>query len=64
MTLLHLMDRLMERQLDASAGALLKSLVEKKGINVLLNASTAAFWASIVLRASNSTTDAASTPTP
>src|ERR1700726_4121404 len=40
-TLLHLMDRLMERQLDAPAGALLKSLVEKKGIKVLLNASTA-----------------------
>jgi nitrite reductase [NAD(P)H] large subunit len=40
-TLVHLMDRLMERQLDASAAALLKSLVEKKGINVLLNASTA-----------------------
>jgi nitrite reductase (NADH) large subunit len=40
-TLVHLMDRLMERQLDAPAGALLKSLVEKKGINVLLNASTA-----------------------
>jgi nitrite reductase (NADH) large subunit len=34
------MDRLMERQLDAPAGALLKSLVEKKGIKVLLNAST------------------------
>jgi nitrite reductase (NADH) large subunit len=40
-TLVHLMDRLMERQLDASAGALLKSLVEKKGIKVLLNANTA-----------------------
>jgi nitrite reductase (NADH) large subunit len=39
-TLVHLMDRLMERQLDAPAGALLKSLVERKGINVLLNAST------------------------
>ena len=39
-TLVHLMDRLMERQLDAPAGALLKSLVEKKGISVLLNAST------------------------
>jgi nitrite reductase (NADH) large subunit len=39
-TLVHLMDRLMERQLDAPAGLLLKSLVEKKGINVLLNAST------------------------
>jgi nitrite reductase (NADH) large subunit len=31
----------MERQLDAPAAALLKSLVEKKGINVLLNANTA-----------------------
>jgi len=40
-TLLHLMDRLMERQLDAPAAALLKSLVERKGINVLLNANTA-----------------------
>jgi nitrite reductase (NADH) large subunit len=39
-TLVHLMDRLMERQLDAPAGALLKSLVEKKGIHVLLNANT------------------------
>ena len=39
-TLVHLMDRLMERQLDAPAAALLKSLVEKKGINVLLNANT------------------------
>ena len=39
-TLLHLMDRLMERQLDAPAAALLKSLVERKGIEVRLNAST------------------------
>ena len=39
-TLVHLMDRLMERQLDVPAGALLKSLVESKGIDVLLNAST------------------------
>jgi nitrite reductase (NADH) large subunit len=39
-TLLHLMDRLMERQLDAPAAALLKSLVERKGIEVLLNANT------------------------
>jgi nitrite reductase (NADH) large subunit len=31
----------MERQLDAPAAALLKSLVERKGIQVLLNASTA-----------------------
>jgi nitrite reductase (NADH) large subunit len=40
-TLIHLMDRLMERQLDAPAAALLKSLVEPKGIQVLLNANTA-----------------------
>jgi len=40
-TLLHLMDRLMERQLDAPAAVLLKTLVERKGIKVLLNASTA-----------------------
>src|ERR1700693_2191356 len=40
-TLIHLMDRLMERQLDAPAGSLLKSLVERKGIKVLLNANTA-----------------------
>jgi nitrite reductase [NAD(P)H] large subunit len=39
-TLVHLMDRLMERQLDAPAATLLKSLVEKKGIKVLLNANT------------------------
>ena len=40
-TLLHLMDRLMERQLDAPAADLLKTLVERKGIKVMLNASTA-----------------------
>src|SRR5579871_2374529 len=40
-TLVHLMDRLMERQLDAPAAAVLKSLVEKKGIDVRLNANTA-----------------------
>jgi nitrite reductase (NADH) large subunit len=40
-TLIHLMDRLMERQLDAPAAALLKLLVERKGIEVLLNANTA-----------------------
>ncbi|MDP3692761.1 NAD(P)/FAD-dependent oxidoreductase [Bradyrhizobium sp.] len=42
-TLVHLMDRLMERQLDAPAAELLKSLVELKGITILLNASTARF---------------------
>jgi nitrite reductase (NADH) large subunit len=39
-TLVHLMDRLMERQLDAPAAELLKSLVERKGIKIMLNAST------------------------
>ncbi|MBR0714302.1 NAD(P)/FAD-dependent oxidoreductase [Bradyrhizobium liaoningense] len=40
-TLVHLMDRLMERQLDGPAAELLKTLVERKGIRILLNASTA-----------------------
>jgi nitrite reductase (NADH) large subunit len=40
-TLVHLMDRLMERQLDAQAAELLKSLVERKGTKILLNANTA-----------------------
>jgi nitrite reductase (NADH) large subunit len=40
-TLIHLMDRLMERQLDAPAAELLKSRVERKGIEILLNANTA-----------------------
>jgi len=40
-TLLHLMDRLMERQLDMPAGDLLKTLVERTGVEVLLKADTA-----------------------
>jgi nitrite reductase (NADH) large subunit len=40
-TLIHLMDRLMERQLDAPAAELLKSLVERRGVRILLNANTA-----------------------
>ncbi|MBV8839622.1 MAG: NAD(P)/FAD-dependent oxidoreductase [Alphaproteobacteria bacterium] len=40
-TVLHLMDRLMERQLDARAAAMLKRAVEAKGIEVILNADTA-----------------------
>jgi nitrite reductase (NADH) large subunit len=40
-TLVHLMGRLMERQLDIAAADLLKSLVERKGIAILLNANTA-----------------------
>jgi nitrite reductase (NADH) large subunit len=40
-TLIHLMDRLMERQLDPPAADLLKTLVERKGVKVQLNANTA-----------------------
>ncbi|HLL28636.1 MAG TPA: FAD-dependent oxidoreductase [Xanthobacteraceae bacterium] len=40
-TLIHLMDRLMERQLDPRAGAILARAIEKKGVEVLLNAETA-----------------------
>jgi nitrite reductase (NADH) large subunit len=42
-TLIHLMDRLMERQLDARASAMLKRAVEAKGIEVLLEVSTTRF---------------------
>jgi nitrite reductase (NADH) large subunit len=39
-TLVHLMDRLMERQLDPRAAALLKRAVEAKGITIELEAAT------------------------
>jgi nitrite reductase (NADH) large subunit len=39
-SLIHLMDRLMERQLDHRAAAMLKHAVEQKGVRVLLNAET------------------------
>lgn len=39
-TLAHVMDRLMERQLDAAAADILRRLVEEKGVRVLLNANT------------------------
>lgn len=39
-TLLHLMDRLMERQLDPRAAAMLKKAVEARGVEVLLQAET------------------------
>jgi nitrite reductase (NADH) large subunit len=42
-TLVHLMDRLMERQLDARAASMLKRAVESKGIEVLLDTATARF---------------------
>ena len=41
-SVIHLMDRLMERQLDARASAMLKDAVEAKGIAVHLNGETAA----------------------
>ncbi|ABD06463.1 assimilatory nitrate reductase (NADH) beta subunit [Rhodopseudomonas palustris HaA2] len=41
-TVVHLMDRLMERQLDPTAAAMLKRAVERKGITVELSADTAA----------------------
>jgi nitrite reductase (NADH) large subunit len=42
-TLIHLMDRLMERQLDARAASLLKRAIEAKGIEVLLGVATTRF---------------------
>ncbi len=39
-TVIHLMDRLMERQLDQRAALMLKQAVEAKGITVLLEAET------------------------
>jgi nitrite reductase (NADH) large subunit len=41
-TLVHLVDRLMERQLDAEGAALLKGALEAKGIRVLLGTQTRA----------------------
>ena len=40
-TLVHLMDRLMERQLDATAADMLRLAVEARGVEVLLEAETA-----------------------
>jgi nitrite reductase [NAD(P)H] large subunit len=41
-SVVHLMDRLMERQLDEPAAACLKSALEARGIEVILNAESAA----------------------
>jgi nitrite reductase (NADH) large subunit len=41
-TVVHLMDRLMERQLDSHAAAMLKKAVEARGITVLVNSETVA----------------------
>ncbi|HEX4554813.1 MAG TPA: FAD-dependent oxidoreductase [Xanthobacteraceae bacterium] len=40
-TLVHLMDRLMERQLDATAADMLRHAIEARGVQVLLGAETA-----------------------
>lgn len=39
-TVVHLMDTLMERQLDKAAGALLKASLEQRGLNFLMEAQT------------------------
>jgi nitrite reductase (NADH) large subunit len=39
-TVVHLLDTLMERQLDASAGALLKAALEKRGLEFRMRAKT------------------------
>ncbi|MDP4024319.1 FAD-dependent oxidoreductase [Methylobacterium sp. NEAU 140] len=41
-TLLHVMDRLMERQLDHAAAAMVKRALEGRGVRVILSADTAA----------------------
>lgn len=41
-TVVHLMDRLMERQLDPAAAEMLKAELEAQGIHILLNAESAA----------------------
>ncbi len=42
-TLVHVMDRLMERQLDGRAARIVRSAMERKGVRVVLEADTAAF---------------------
>ena len=41
-TLLHLMDRIMERQLDGRASRMLRHSIEQKGINIITEANTEA----------------------
>ncbi|WIM05021.1 MAG: nitrite reductase large subunit NirB [Candidatus Nitricoxidivorans perseverans] len=43
-TVVHLMDRLLERQLDAPAAALLKQSLEARGLTVMLKAETQAIF--------------------
>ncbi|RLZ09461.1 nitrite reductase (NAD(P)H) small subunit [Acinetobacter sp. 2JN-4] len=44
-TVLHLMDRIMERQLDGRASAMLRHSIEQKGINIITEANTEALIA-------------------
>ncbi|MBI4367632.1 MAG: NAD(P)/FAD-dependent oxidoreductase [Deltaproteobacteria bacterium] len=50
-SVVHLMDRLMERQLDARASAMLKRVVEMRGITVHLSAETIGILGSTCARA-------------
>jgi nitrite reductase (NADH) large subunit len=50
-TLVHLMDRLMERQLDAEGARLLADAIEAKGVRVLLGAETAAIHGGLAVEA-------------
>ncbi|HEX8166325.1 MAG TPA: FAD-dependent oxidoreductase [Beijerinckiaceae bacterium] len=50
-TLVHVMDRLMERQLDARGATLVKRAMEAKGVRVLLEADTAAVEGESAVRA-------------
>jgi nitrite reductase (NADH) large subunit len=50
-TLVHVMDRLMERQLDAEGARLLADAIEAKGVRALLNARTVALCGSQVAEA-------------
>ena len=63
-TVLHLMDRLMERQLDAGARRMLRRAVEAMGIEVILNADTSEFPGGIASKASYLRTAAPSTRMP
>ena len=53
MTLIHLMDRLMERQLDAPAAALLRDAMRRNGVEVVLRRHRAGASATGTARASN-----------
>ena len=56
-TVVHLLDTLMERQLDAPAGALLKAALEKRGISFRMRARTQEILGSCLLYTSPSPRD-------